>query len=203
MPKEEGFFDLFSEGADKMVAAALEFRKMVENLESSKMYSERIHDIEHQADKITHDTVELLHETFITPFDREDIRQLAGRIDDVTDFIYAAAVRVDLYQVKKVPKDFIQLADLCVSCTQTVKLIVENLRKIKNPEEIKKGCVELNRLENEADHVLRSAMARLFKEEDDVKTLIKMKELYELLETVTDRCEDVAEMIEGIVVEYS
>ncbi|MFM8315674.1 MAG: DUF47 domain-containing protein, partial [Deltaproteobacteria bacterium] len=150
-----------------------------------------------------HTTMDLLHQTFITPLDREDIHELSSTLDDVLDFIDAAAQRILLYEIKHMPNEGRELAEVCVQAAQKVQVAVGYLDNLKNPEEIKKLCVEINRLENEGDHILRAAVAKLFREENDMKTLIKLKEVYEILETVTDLCEDVANIIDGIVLEYA
>jgi uncharacterized protein len=147
--------------------------------------------------------VELLHKTFITPLDRDDIHRLITRMDDILDYIEAASERMYLYDMKSVTPECEQLADLCLRSVENLAECVAHLENLKEPGHIIKHCIEVNRLENEADHILRGAIARLFREESDLKSLIKMKEIYELLETVTDRCEDVANTIEGIVLEYA
>jgi uncharacterized protein Yka (UPF0111/DUF47 family) len=147
--------------------------------------------------------MDLLHQTFITPLDREDIHELSSTLDDVLDFIDAAAQRVLLFEIKQMPNEGRELAEVCVQATQKVQVAVGHLDNLKDPTAIKKLCVEINRLENEADHILRAAVAKLFRDENDIKNLIKLKEVYEILETVTDLCEDVANIIDGIVLEYA
>ena len=203
IPREGKFFVLFNRLSDLLVQGALEFRELLNDLEHSAVRSKNIKDIEHLADDVTHETVDLLHKTFITPLDRADIHLLITRMDDIIDFIDGASQRVALYDIKKVPPHSVELADICVKSAQHIKSAVTGLEKIKNPAEIVKHCVEVNRLENEADYTLRLAMVQLFKEEKDAIQVIKIKEIYELLDTVTDRCEDVANIVEGIVVEYS
>ncbi len=203
MPREEKFFDHFAQAADLIVEGAREFRDMVSHMDRVEHHARIIKDIEHKADEVTHRTVELLHKTFITPLDREDIHSLISKMDDILDFIEAASERMHLFEIKKSTPEFVMLADICLRSAENVKATVDLLRDLKKPQEILKLCVEVNRLENEADHVLRSAMAKLFREEPDTRQLIKLKEIYELLETVTDRCEDVANIVEGIVLEYA
>jgi uncharacterized protein len=203
IPREGKFFDLFNQAADLLVEGAKEFQKMVADLEHSEVHSRNIKTIEHKADEVTHQTVALLHKTFITPLDREDIHQLISRMDDILDFIEAASERIHLYGITQSTPEMKMLADISTRSSEYIKHIVAKLENLKDPTDIVKHCVEINRLENEADHVLRAAMAKLFKEELDTRQLIKLKEIYELLETVTDRCEDVANVIEGIVLEYA
>lgn len=201
-PREEKFFDLFRQAADLIVEGAVEFRDMLTDLKDVENRSRNIKLIEHKADEVTHRTVELLHKTFITPLDREDIHQLICRMDDILDFIEAASERIFLYNITTAPPEALQLADICVRSVIDIRHAVNRLENLKDPSDIIKHCVEVNRLENEADQVLRTAMAKLFREEPDTRQLIKLKEVFELLETVTDRCEDVANIVEGIVLEY-
>jgi uncharacterized protein len=201
--REGRFFELFQKCADQIVEAAHEFRKLLEDAPNIEVYAQKIKDIEHATDLVTHETVELLHKTFITPIDRDDIHELASRMDDIVDFIDAAAERMYLYGIKKITPEATQLADVCVHAAEYVKKAVQELPNLKNSKEIIKLCIEINRVENEADRILRVAMAKLFREEPDTRELIKLKEIYEILETVTDRCEDVANTIEGIVLEYA
>lgn len=203
MPREGRFFDLFKDSAELIVKGAHEFQEMLSDLSQVESRARSISDLEQKADHITHRTVELLHKTFITPLDREDIHQLISRMDDILDFIEAASERMYLYQIKEATDEAKTLARICVQSVEYIRSAVLRLDNLKNPEDIIKYCVEINRLENEADHVLRAAMAKLFQNEPDTRQLIKLKEIYELLETVTDRCEDVANIIEGIVLEYA
>jgi predicted phosphate transport protein (TIGR00153 family) len=203
LPREEKFFDLFRQAADLIVDGAKEFRAMLSDLKDIETRAKNIKNIEHRADEVTHRTVELLHKTFITPLDREDIHQLISRMDDILDHIEAASERMYLYDIRVAPPEAIALADICIKSAEDIRHAVNHLENLKNPAEIIKHCVEVNRLENEADHILRSAMAKLFRDEPDTRQLIKLKEIFELLETVTDRCEDVANIVEGIVLEYA
>ena len=203
IPKEGRFFEHFKTFASLITEGATEFRDLLANLNEAEKRVRNIKDIEHKGDEITHTTMDLLHQTFITPLDREDIHELTSTLDDVLDYIDAAAQRIALYDIKSMTHEGRELAEICLKSTQKVQLAVAQLDKLKNPDQIKKICIEINQLENEADHVLRAAVAKLFREETDIKTLIKMKEVYEILENVTDRCEDVANIIEGIVLEYA
>jgi predicted phosphate transport protein (TIGR00153 family) len=201
--KENQFFELFSESANLIVQASHEFRLMLKDLSKAEMYSKNIKDLEHKADEITHRTIALLHTTFITPLDREDIHKLITELDDILDFLEAASQRIFLYDIHQITPEAIGLADVCVQAAEHVQLAVNGLKNLKNSEQIIQVCVEINRLENEADQLLRAGMAKLFREEPDTRQLIKLKEIYELLETVTDRCEDVANVIDGIILEYA
>jgi len=163
----------------------------------------RIHDIEHETDVITHRCVETLHKTFITPIDRDNIHRLITRMDDIMDFVEAASERIALYELTVMTPDVRDLADVLVRATQQVELALKGLRNLKSPQAILKVCIDINRLENESDQILRRAVAKLFKEEKDPIVVIKWKEIYENLENAADRCEDVANIIEGVILEHS
>jgi uncharacterized protein len=203
LPREGRFFDLFNESVDLIVQAAEQFQVMLGDLEHSDSHSRAIKELEHKADSVTHRTVELLHKTFITPLDRDEIHTLITRLDDILDFLDAASARIHLYGLRQVPPETAELAKICVKATHSVRTAVKGLDDLKDTAAINTLCVEINRLENDADHVLRSATARLFQQENDVKRLIMFKEILELLETVTDRCEDVADVVQGITLENS
>ena len=203
IPKEVKFFDLFDQAAALLVESAKALEVMMGDMQHAERHSIAIKDIEHRCDEITHRTMDMLHQTFITPLDREDIHQLICKLDDVVDFVDAVSGRIFLYDLKEVTPEMKQLAEISRVATEYIAKTVVTLAKIKNPQEILANCIEINRLENEADRVLRAAMAKLFREETDAKEIIKKKEIYQLLETITDRCEDVANIIEGIVLEYS
>jgi uncharacterized protein len=203
LPQEFGFFDLFKDSADLMVSSMNEFLRMLEFPEQMKSRSQAIKDLEHKADQVTHKTMTLLHKTFITPIDREEIHLLIKSLDDIIDFIDASAQRLHLYEVRVVPVALRNLAETTFESVELVRKVVVLLPNLKNSSEILPICIEINRLENQADGILREAVAALFREEQDLRLLIKLKEIYELLETVTDRCEDVANIIETIVLEHS
>ena len=143
----------------------------------------------------------MLHKTFITPLDREDIHQLITRMDDILDLMEDAGQTVSLYDIKQITPEAKRLAELCLSCCEKVRACVGLLHNMKNAREMLAICAEIDRLESDADHVMRAAMSKLFREEPGVRNLIKLKAIYEILESVTDRCEDVANIIEGIIVE--
>lgn len=203
MPREENFFDLFHQMGVVLVECTRAFVDLLKQLPDSETGAKRIADLEHQGDEITHHTVERLHMTFITPFDREDIHELISRMDDVADYVHATAQRFQMYGILSVPKEVFELADICVRSAEQVQKGLVHLQHLKDPQELMKICVEIHRLENEGDQVLRAGVAKLFREENDVKQLIKLKEVFELLEGVTDYCEDVANIFEGIVLEYA
>jgi predicted phosphate transport protein (TIGR00153 family) len=201
MPSEGKFFELFIQHGDLCVKGAKEMVALMTNFDDLENRAHAIEGIEKQADKVTHITLELLHKTFITPLDRDDIHQLITRMDDILDLLEDAAQTISLYDIKTVTPEAKRLAELCLACTEKVKAAVELLNNMDNSKEILLICEEIDRLESDADHVMRAAMSKLFRDEPDVRNLIKLKAIYEILETVTDRCEDVANIIEGIIVE--
>lgn len=203
MPKEGRFFELFNEHAEQIVLGSRELVSLMAAGDDIQRRAYAIETIEKRADKITQTTIELLHKTFITPLDRDEIHQLITRMDDILDLMEDVSQSIFLYDVKTLTSEAQKLADICVSCGEQVKLAVSLLSNMDNAAAILKACEEIDRLESEADHVMRAAMAKLFRDEPDVRQVIKLKAVYELLETVTDRCEDVANIIEGIVLENS
>ena len=201
LPKDGKFFDHFNEHADFCVRGAQEMVALMTNFDDLEIRVHAIEAIEKQADKVTHATLDALHKTFITPLDRDDIHQLITRMDDILDLLEDAAQTISLYDIKAITPEAKRLAELCLACTEKVKAAVGLLHNMDNSREILAICMEIDRLESDADHVMRAAMSKLFREEPDVRNLIKLKAIYELLESVTDRCEDVANIIEGIIVE--
>ena len=201
MPTEGKFFDMFTQHADLCVKGAREMVALMTNFDDLESRVHAIEGIEKQADKITHATLELLHKTFITPLDRDDIHQLITRMDDILDLLEDAGQTISLYDLKTTTLEAKRLAELCLACTERVRAAVGLLHNMENASQILSICEEIDRFESDADHVMRAAMSKLFRDEPDVRTLIKMKAIYEILETVTDRCEDVANIIEGIIVE--
>jgi predicted phosphate transport protein (TIGR00153 family) len=201
LPREGKFFELFNQHAALAAAAAVELQALLADLSDLERRSRAIERHEKQADRITHETVQLLHRTFITPLDRDEIHQLITGMDDILDLMEDVATCLFLYDVKAVTADAQKLVEICVACTLKVQDAVAKLESMKNADAILRICGEIDRLESEADFVFRSAVAKLFREESDVKQIIKLKEVYQLLESITDKCEDVANVIEGIVLE--
>lgn len=201
MPTEGKFFDLFNQHAELCVKGAKEMVELMTNFDDLEIRVHAIEGIEKQADKVTHDAIELLHKTFITPIDRDEIHQLITRMDDILDLLEDAAQTISLYDIKAITPEAKRLAELCLACTEKVQSAVALLHNMDNSRQILTICKEIDRLESDADHVMRAAMSKLFRDEPDVRNLIKLKAIYEILETVTDRCEDVSNIIEGIIVE--
>lgn len=201
MPTEGKFFDLFNQHADFCVKGAKEMVGLMTNFDDLDLRVHAIEGIEREADKVTYATIALLHKSFITPIDRDDIHKLITRMDDILDLMEDAAQTVSLYDLKAVTPEAKRLAELCLACAEKVKAAVALLHNMDNSRQILAICEEIDRLESDADHVLRAALSKLFRDEPDVRNLIKLKAIYEILEMVTDRCEDVANIIEGIIVE--
>ena len=205
MPREGKFFDLFNAHAERIVEGARELAAMMSRFDEHGLetHAQRIDGAERAADKITHETITLLHKTFITPFDREQIHALITKMDDILDLIQDVAESIALYDLHEVTPEAKQLAEICQHCCDRVKSAVALLTNLKDPQAILKMCEEIDRLESDADRVMRGAMSKLFREENDLKQVMKLRVIYDLLESITDRCEDVANVIEGIVIENS
>ncbi len=202
LPKEGRFFDLFNAHAAQVVRAAHELSQLMQNYENREQHARAIDEAEHAADRITAEAIRLLHKTFITPLDRDHIHSLVNAMDDICDLIQDTTETLTLYDLRRITPEAARLADIAVKCAERVQEVVQLLgNQAGATEALLKTCEEIDRLESDADRVLRSAMSRLFREEQDVRELIKMKEIYELLEAVTDRCEDVANLAEGISLE--
>jgi uncharacterized protein len=201
MPTEGKFFEIFNAHAKCIVAASRELELLIDNLDDAEVHKQNVQSNEKRADKLTHETIDLLHKTFITPLDRDEIHKLITTMDDILDLMEDVATAIWLYDIQHLPEEASQLAHICTACCVRVEQAVAMLDDMKGAGAILKICDEIDRLESDADRVLRSAMSKLFREENDVKTLIKLKAAYELLESVTDKCEDVANIIEGIVLE--
>ena len=209
LPREGNFFEMFNQHADRIVEAARAFSQLVANYNDPHLrekYNQDVDNAERAADRITQEVNRTLHKTFITPIDREQIHSLINTMDDVADLIQDSAETMALYDVRHMTESMTRLTELSVKCCERLKDAVYMLAKIAEPataEAALKTCEEIDRLESDADRVMRSAMSELFREEPDVRELIKLKAIYELLETITDKCEDVANLIEGIVLENS
>lgn len=198
IPKEEKFFELFEDSAQNTVKAAKVLNDLVDKWEHIEQRVEEIKELEHIGDTITHEIIARLHRTFITPFDREDIALLAKSLDDIIDFIDNAACSMDIYKVDAPGNRARELADIIIQATAEVEHAILELRHKAKLKQILERCVEINRLENMADVVFRAAMAELFEDSTDMADVIKWREIYEHMESATDRCEDVANVIEGV-----
>lgn len=209
LPKEGNFFELFNQHADRVVEAAQAFQRLVDHypdLQARARHNQEVDDAERAADRVTAEVNRLIHTTFITPIDREQIHGLINLMDDVADLLQDSAETMALYDIHHMTEEIVRLTDLSVKCCERVQAAVRLLGKIAQQnvaEATLKTCEEIDQLESDADRVMRSAMSKLFREEPDVREVIKLKAIYELLETITDKCEDVANQIEGIVLENS
>ncbi len=207
MPQEGKFFDLFNAHAELVVeggqALVALMGALAEGKESVASHAAAIDRAETAADRITHETVAQLHKTFITPLDRDEIHQLITRMDDILDLTQDVGQSIALYDIQRSTPESIKLAEITLSCCERVRAAVKLLHSMDNASAILATCQEIDKLESEADFVMRTAMSKLFRDEPDVRQLIKLKAIYELLETITDRCEDVANILEGIVLENS
>jgi len=203
IPREEKFYDLFEELINKIEEGGKLFLDMVEEYEYPLPKITKLKELEHEADVITHRTYEKMHKSFLTPLDREDIYALVNKMDSILDMIEASAARMNLYKVKKPTKVIIDQAKILNKAISKVKLIVYAMRDMKNSKMIIDACVEINTLENEGDIVLRTAMVDLFENEKDAIELIKWKEIFERIEESLDVCEDVSNIIEGIVLKHA
>lgn len=207
MPREGKYFDLFNAHAELIARGGKALSNMiaalVEHPEQATTFAEEIDNLERQADAITHDTLAQLHSAFITPFDRDEIHQLINGMDDILDVMQDVAESISLYDITRVPPDAKAMANVTENCCISVQSVIKLLHSMDNAPAILKFCHEINELESEADRSLRSAMSKIFREEPDVREVVKLKEIYELLESVTDRCKDVAGTIEAIVLENS
>ena len=203
LPQEGRFFELFNAHAEQIVRAARALSALMKNFAERDKYAQEIDEAEHAADRITAEAIRMLHKTFITPLDRDQIHSLVNAMDDICDLIQDTAESINLYDVRRITPETERLADIGLNCCERVKEVIALVGDPKSGEVVLKTCEEIDRLESDADRVMRSAMSKLFREEPDVREVIKLKAIYELLETITDKCEDVANVIEGIVLENS
>ena len=201
MPREARFFELFDEHAGEIVQGAREMVKLMNGFADLERHVYNIESSEKRADKITRSVIDLLHKTFITPIERDDIHRLITSMDDILDLTEDAAQSFLMYDIRAVTPEAMRLAELCLACAEKVQSAVAMFHKAENLSQVLALCEDIDRLESEADHVMRAAMAKLFRDEPDARQLIKLRTIYELMESVTDRCEDVANIIEGIVIE--
>jgi uncharacterized protein len=200
---DRSFYDAFERHAARIVEAGKLLAEMVREPHRCAQLAQAVKAAENAGDKITHETIAKLHKTWITPIDRADIHSLISALDDVLDLIEAAAERVALYEVTNLPDFVIKLADSLLSATHAVEKAVKLLPQVKQPKEMLDVCVEINRLENEADDAYRHGLATLFKGGYDAIEVMKWRDIIDNLESATDKCEDVANILEGIVLEYS
>jgi predicted phosphate transport protein (TIGR00153 family) len=203
IPKEEKFFELFEAQAAHNVAAAKVFREMALKWSRETASFDRLRDIEHEADMTCHEIYDKLNRTFVTPFDREDIRDLASELDTVTDLIESVGQRMYLYQIDKSNEDLVRLTDILWQCTETVRKAIAELQSPEKSRRVLDYCIEVNRLENAGDQALGAAIGRLFQGKPDPLEVMKWKEIFETVEEAIDKCEDVAHTLETILVKQA
>lgn len=209
LPREGNFFELFNQHGAHIVEGARAFILLIQNYPDAALrekYTNEVGNAERNADRITAEVNRLLHKTFITPIDREQIHGLINAMDDILDLLQDATETMSLYDVRVMTEEVLRLGDISAKCCERVQHAVSLLPKISHHETAEaaiKTCEEIDKLESDADRVMRSAMSKLFREETDVRELIKLKTIYEQLESISDRCEDVANLIEGVVLENS
>ncbi len=204
IPREEKFFGLFEQSAQNMVRAAEELKRIVDIWDNVEERVAVITELEHEGDTITHQIMAQLHRSFITPFDREDIALLANSLDDVTDFIHATADAMLIYKISQPSQRAKELADIIVQAAAEVQRAMPRLRQHRTElKQVLGHSVEINRLENMADRVYRLALAELFDDSTDMAQVIKWREIYQYMESATDRCEDVADVLEGVALKHA
>ncbi len=209
LPREGNFFEMFNAHGGHIADGARAFQAMVQNYADETLrlkYAAEVDAAEKQADRITAEVNRLLHKTFITPIDREQIHSLINAMDDILDLLQDTSEVMSLYDLTSVSDDVLRLGEISVKCCDRVQHVVSLLPKLSQAsvaEAALKTCEEIDRLESDADRVMRSAMSKLFRDNIEVRELIKLKAVYEHLESISDRCEDVANIVEGIVLENS
>ncbi len=204
VPREGKFFEYFNAHASRAAEASNELTLLLSeytDVAARAVRTDRINTLEHEADRITHDTAALLHTIFVTPLDRDDIHRLISRMDDVLDLIQDVAESLQLYDVQSVTSHAVELAQLLREGCGDLQAAVGMLNNMKNAPEILKHCRDVDTMESRADRVMRNAISTLFREEADIRQVIKLKAVYELLETATDRCQDVADILESVILQ--
>lgn len=203
LPRQVNFFKLFEHAADKLVLSATEFYNMLNNLDNQQYYVDIIAKHEEEADKIAHNTFELLHKTFITPFDRYDIHELTSTLDDIIDLINRIAQRFPFYQLNVIPDEMIHLSAQSVLAAEKLKEAIYLIHSLKNSTTIFSYCKEIDLIESNAHQVVLAGEKKLFLEEQNFKQFFKLKDIYGHIKMVINRCQDVSNIIKGIVLEYS
>jgi predicted phosphate transport protein (TIGR00153 family) len=205
MPKNRVFFELFEKVSDNGAKMGTILKDVVAETDFDKRASliSQIEDLEHANDELTHSIFTELGRNFITPFDREDIHYLASSLDDIADYIYAAAKKINFYRVNPNDMGMQKLAELIEQGAHQIRLAVRELRNMKNMRNITEALVKINSIENQADDIFDMSIERLFATEPDAKEVIKKREIYQVMEIVTDKCEDASNVIESIIIKYA
>ncbi|MEW6107793.1 MAG: DUF47 family protein [Nitrospirota bacterium] len=201
-PKEIDFFEIFDRAALNLTKAATLLVSLMENFDEIETKAKEIYEVEQEGDILTHDIMKKLHKTFITPIDREDLHALASRLDDVVDLIWASVDRITVFKIKESTEEAISMSKNLLTTAETIHKAIKKLKE-KNYSHVQEYCIEINRLENRIDRDFRDALGRLFDETKDPVFIIKWKEIYEHLEDASDRCEDVANILEAIVLKHA
>jgi predicted phosphate transport protein (TIGR00153 family) len=203
LPKDFDFFSLFEKQAEYAVEAATYLKEVVSKGALDEGRLKKMHTIEHQGDEVAHAIIAQLNKTFITPFEREDIHALVMQLDDVIDMIYTIANRLRVYKITKVNKNLIEFASVIEESVRCIASAIKGLRNVKNTKPVSESCIEINRLENVGDLMRDRAVEELFEAEQDPLMVIKWKDIYQDAETVLDICEDVAHVVESILVKQA
>ena len=203
LPRQTNFFDFFEQHAALAVKSASELTRLAHDDANIDEISRDIKQLEQQADEVTHTCMETLHKTFITPIDRNDIHRIASKLDDIIDFIDAAARQMALFEITEFPESVREAVIVLHKATEAVERAVKGLRNMRNPTAILGECIRINELENQADRIKASSVAKLFREESNPIMVMKWHQVFQSLENVTDACEDVANVIEGVVLEHA
>ena len=205
LPKDRVFFQLFEEVADRVNQMGIKLKEMVSESDADKRASllSQIENLEHTNDELTHQIFTELGRNFITPFDREDIHYLASSLDDVADYIYASAKKINFYKINPNDTGIHKLTELIQQGTLEAKKAVLGLRNMKNIKEMTEAMIKVNSIENQADDVFDMSIEKLFEQENDFKEVIKKREIYQVLELATDKIEDVSNVIETIIIKYA
>ncbi|MGH9481680.1 MAG: DUF47 domain-containing protein [Terriglobales bacterium] len=196
LPREGKFYPMFGQMGEMLIEGAELLNRLLQDVTQAPVRAEEIKALEHKADNLTHEIITKLNQTFVTPFDREDIHALSSRLDDVLDLMDATAMRIVIYKIAVLPPGAAELGRILAAQVQE---IAAALALLQRPDGILRHCIEINRLEDDADRIARASIGMLFEKEANPVALIKQKELYEVLELATDKCEDVANIIETIV----
>ena len=205
LPKDRVFYTLFESVADTVHKMGITLQEMVYEADEDKRASilAQIENLEHKNDDMTHNIFTELGRNFITPFDREDIHQLATALDDIADYIYASAKKINFYKINPNDTGIHKMTELIVQGSIEIKKAVHGLRDMKNLREMTEALVKINSIENQADDVFDMSIEMLFNNENDFKEVIKKREIYQVLEIATDKCEDAANVIESIIIKYA
>jgi hypothetical protein len=205
LPKDRVFYSLFEQVSDRVLAMAKLLKDLVDEPDFAKRAAviSKIEDLEHENDELTHKIFTELGRNFITPFDREDIHYLASSLDDIADYIYACAKKINFYRVDPIDHGLHRFAELIYLSTEQVRNAVKELRNMKNLRVMTEALVKINSIENQADDLFDHSIERLFAEEPDAKEVMKLREIYQVMEIATDKCEDAGNVIESIIIKYA